>query len=268
MITADVVLSLSAVVVIAKFCSHIPSWIWLYKRSPDLIADCKEALAAKEYPNFRLIEASHSRPRRIHALVLRRPGRLRSMIDTLSTTPPLVMIAAVLLFALRGRASVWTVDLAASGLVALCFIMAATALWLRLVLGSYDTFFSDIQVPSRFKGFGIAADRANTLAVYFLVLLGTLLVGFAGAYAAFSAVHPEAFAATTRGGGGPILWLLQSAETLATVGQPGPSVGWARLVVLVQLATGPLLLTWLASAIVGGAPNRDEEVPSRSDHAL
>lgn len=140
-----------------------------------------------------------------------------------------------------------------------------TSLFRRLILGRYEAYTSDVQIPKGLRLPG-AADVGGNLAVYFIMLAYLVVIGYASLDAAVATADPHAFAVAGVARTG-FEWLYFSAITTSTVGYGDihAQSTAAQILTLVQVASGPLFLTWMIAVIVGD--RQIDKAPRDSDEA-
>jgi hypothetical protein len=128
-----------------------------------------------------------------------------------------------------------------------------TAVLRRLVLGADDSQAHDVR-PAGFafsKDWAVSVDEGSNLPLYFLGLVFLSVVAFAALYAGLDATSAHSF---TTGDLAPsaLNWLYFSMTTVATVGYGDVHAHSvvAQLSVIWQIATGPLLLSWLLAVFL------------------
>jgi hypothetical protein len=132
----------------------------------------------------------------------------------------------------------------ATGLNAVLHLV--TAVVRRLILGHHDSRASDVQVATLTRNWAVARDPLGNLSLYFLLLVYLAIVGFAGLYRSIDAFDAHAFAYGHLALSA-VTWIYLSITTIATVGfgDIHPLSVGAQIAVICQIATGPLLLSWL-----------------------
>lgn len=119
-----------------------------------------------------------------------------------------------------------------------------------MIVGHYDARAPDLQIALvRPLTDWAVVDRAfANLSLYFLLLEYLAIVGFGGLYSAVNGAGPHAFShddlIVT-----PVTWRYFSMATISTLGfgDVHPTSTAAQIAVGCQIATGPLLLSWLLS---------------------
>ena len=134
----------------------------------------------------------------------------------------------------------------------------------RLAFGRQDSRTPDVSVPRVhfLSHWAVYSDQGSNVAVYFLVLVYLAVVGFATLYSSISSVHPTAFSSSVETFG--LTWLYFSLTTIATIGfgdVHARSVG-AQLAVMAQVATGPLLLSWLVAVLLSPGDSSGNTSPA------
>jgi len=157
--------------------------------------------------------------------------------------------------------ALFSTDRVTGGLLLTLGIMTATCAFLllifavlrRLVLGQFDLRTDDIQVPNvlGFRNWQVHRDGSNA-AIYFMALVYVNASGFAALYASLARVGVGSFSHVDASSNA-LSWIYFSVVTLSTVGygdvHPVNTIG--QLAVLLQLTSGPLLLTWLVATLLG-----------------
>jgi hypothetical protein len=237
------------VVLAVKIYATLVEFRWLFANSQRFLEVLDRATLPNASPNFAYIAAALGRPRPVYRWLERKHTRWRRLAAFLFITPAVVTIAVVALFALSRAALDVIVLGSAVTLVALVMLSVACAPISRLVLGSYDVFNPDLRLPRGLSFLAATARGENRMALYFLILVYESVLGFAAAYYAISGEYPAGF---TGGGAGPWDWIYFSVVTAATVGYGDmqPAASWSRILVTMQITTGPLLLSWLIASFV------------------
>lgn len=187
-------------------------------------------------------------------------SRTGTTLLALWTTPSVITIGSLVLFTMGpdtsgGVALVLGVAIALGSVLAL--VMAVLR---RLVLGSRDWETSDVQLPEFFSEWAVSTEAGANNSVYFLVLVYLSIVGFAALYFSMEAIDGSAFAHF--GSASVITALYLSITTLATVGYGDIHAvsDLARVAVIVQISTGPLLLSWLLSTLLASREGNTSQV--------
>ena len=149
---------------------------------------------------------------------------------------------------------------------AICALLhLVSALIWRLAFGREAYRLYDVKIPPfrQIKEWAVIHEPGQNLIPYFLSLLYISVLGFMTLYIGVSAVDPAAYAVS--GGRSAFTWFYFSITTMATLGDSEAAargVG-AQIAVVAQLATGPLLLSWL---LAHAAPlSNNGSVQERSD---
>jgi Ion channel len=182
-------------------------------------------------------------------------SRVGTGLLALYTTPSVVTFAAIGVFAF-GRSGDASLRLAVASAVALCVMLALViAVLRRLVLGEYDAETSDVQLPAFTKNWAASRDDGANNTVYFLVLLYLSTVGFAALYFALALGSTNALAHFGVPSVSSSLYF--SVITLATVGYGDvhATSTAAKWIVMAQISTGPLLLSWLLAVFLTSRAN-------------
>lgn len=150
-----------------------------------------------------------------------------------------------------------TVDEAAPGLLlalgvttSVCaFLHLLSALIWRLAFGREAYRLYDVKIPPfrQIKEWAVIHEPGQNLIPYFLALVYISVLGFMTLNIGVVAVDPAAYSVS--GDRSAFTWLYFSITTMATLGDPEAAargVG-AQIAVVAQLATGPLLLSWLVA---------------------
>jgi hypothetical protein len=177
-------------------------------------------------------------------------SRAGTTLLALWTTPSVITMGSLVLFT-TGPDTGGNVQLVLGVAIALCSILALMmAVLRRLVLGSRDWETSDVQLPEFFSEWAVSTEAGANNSVYFLVLVYLSIVGFAALYFSMEVIDGSGFAHF--GSASVITALYLSITTLATVGYGDIHAvsDLARVAVIVQISTGPLLLSWLLSALL------------------
>jgi hypothetical protein len=173
-------------------------------------------------------------------------------------TAPAVIVGACAVQFLCGASRYAQLTCALGVTIALCstFVLA-TAVLRRLVLGSQEWKTSDVQVPSAgwLSSWSAVREQGANSSVYFLVVVYLSVIGFAALYLGIAAVDPSSFA-YGEGEASRITWVYFSFATLATVGygDVAPLSDAAKVAVSCEIASGPLLLSWLLATFLSVDP--------------
>ncbi len=206
--------------------------------------------------------------------------RVGRWIRSAYLAPTVITVATILEFGCgSGRHPALSLVLGVATALCALFVVL-TALLRRLILGPYDWQTSDVQIPKgtrRSPGEskqGCLSDWAifsvpganNT--IYFLVMLYLSTIGFAALYFGLSSVDRHAFSQATNGS--PLIaWLYFSVTIVATIGSGISAVSdAAKIAVLCQITTGPLLLSWLLAVFLGQGHLETEVHPTGSPQQL
>lgn len=177
-------------------------------------------------------------------------SRAGTSLLALWTTPSVLTMGSLVLFTM-GLGTSGNVQLVLGVAIVLCSMLALTmAVLRRLILGSQDWETSDVQLPEFVSEWAVSTEAGANNSVYFLVLVYLSVVGFAALYFSMAATDPSAFAHF--GSASVITALYLSITTLATVGYGDihAASDLARVAVIMQISTGPLLLSWLLSTLL------------------
>lgn len=138
------------------------------------------------------------------------------------------------------------------GDVAVCFALllvttkSFAVVWC-LAFGRQAYRLFDVRIPAarQIKEWAVILEPGQNLIPYFLALVYMSVLGFTALYIGIAVVDAKAFAVL--GSRSTITWLYFSITTIATIGDSriAPSTLGAQVAVIAQLATGPLLLSWL-----------------------
>jgi Ion channel len=136
-------------------------------------------------------------------------------------------------------------------------ILVITAVVRRLILGAEDARSPDVQLPGSgpTHRWAVTHEHGSNLPVYFLVLVYMIAVSFAALYAGLTAWDGNSFA-HAHFGPSILVWIYFSLSTVATVGLGDihPMTTAAVIAVTMEIAAGPLLLSWLLAVFMGGEP--------------
>lgn len=146
----------------------------------------------------------------------------------------------------------------ATAICALLHLLSAL-IW-RLAFGREAYRLYDVTVPAfrQIKEWAVIHEPGQNLIPYFLALIYLSVLGFMTLYIGIAAVDHAAYA--VEGSRAAFTWLYFSITTMATLGDSVASAKGlgAQIAVIAQLATGPLLLSWLvvsATPLSGGSAN-------------
>lgn len=199
----------AGLLVTAKVASYAFAVVTLTLRGADLARHLRLKETGVEYKHFPSLLSP------IDRVVQSWPRAARVAF----TTPAVVTIGAVIVFASASPAG-RLLTILVGGLVAATAMLAlVTAVLRRLVLGQEDVLTSDVQIPAVgvLKDWAVAREAGANASLYFLVLVYLSLIGFAALYFALEVVSPGAFT----GASNPdsvVTWLYFSLTTLGTVG--------------------------------------------------
>jgi hypothetical protein len=185
-------------------------------------------------------------------------SRLGTVFLALYTTPAVVTLSSVLQFAVAPE-SPDGIRVALGVAIALCVMLALVmAVLRRLILGSRDWETSDVQLPRFASGWAVSLEPSANNSIYFLVLVYLSTLGFAALYFSLALSDPTAFA--NFGHASVITALYLSITTLATVGYGDihATSNLARIAIILQVSTGPLILSWLLSVFLT-APSKPSD---------
>jgi hypothetical protein len=136
-------------------------------------------------------------------------------------------------------------------------ILVITAVVRRLILGAADARGPDVQLPGSgpTHRWAVTHEHGSNLPVYFLVLVYMIAMSFAALYAGLTAWNGHSFA-HAHFGPSILVWIYFSLSTVATVGLGDihPLTTAAAVAVTMEIAAGPLLLSWLLAVFMGGQP--------------
>ncbi len=177
------------------------------------------------------------------------------VLRVLFTAPAAIFVGTVVQFVAGSSSQRTLTAILGVGLAVCAMFVLIAAVLRRLIIGKNDWKTSDVQIPKvpPFDSWAANREPGGNLSVYFVVLVVLSVLGFAGLYYGIEIAEPTAFAAASTAS--PVKALFSSATTLSTLGDPRPLTDPARIAVLCQIATGPLLLSWLLSVFFGGAPS-------------
>ena len=131
-----------------------------------------------------------------------------------------------------------------------------TAVVRRLIFGQHDSHARDIQIATLTPTWAVSREPLANLSLYFLVLAYFAIVGFAALYQGIDYMDSHAFAHDHLAISG-VTWIYLSITTIATVGfgDVHPMSLGAQVAVIGEIATGPLLLSWLISVFLTPRPD-------------
>jgi hypothetical protein len=144
------------------------------------------------------------------------------------------------------------------GVATASFLMAPIA---HICMGSYDVHNAGLQPYARryrkWAAREVEADR-NSILLYFLAIFFVVSSTYALCYNILYTLQSEKFHASfmafnmTNPDPNFLTWLYYSATTAATVGYGDiyPVNHWAQLVVIAQILSGPVLITWLLATVL------------------
>jgi Ion channel len=177
------------------------------------------------------------------------------------STPIFVLLSGILLIVLSRHAAPVDSIIGGTLTTAVVVLTLLAALILRMSLGPNDIYYSDLRAfigpfQSRLSvGAGANEGVKEGLIAYFLGLVLISVFGYAVAYnCLFTSSHGQAFhvAGGVTQGDSFETWVYFSVVTAATVGYGDiyPATWVGQLAVVAQIATGPLLLSWLLGVIL------------------
>jgi len=228
----------------SRFCAEGNSLAWRVRKrclDPATITPASLNPIDKALATYRIASGEDKSPHRASALL------------ALFTAPAIVTIASICQFAV-GSSQHRTPTLALGVLAAACSMLALVmGVLRRLILGSRDADTPDVELPALIKDWDAAQPGHNT-PVYFLVLVYMAVVGFADLYFGIHGFDAGAFANYTHHSEALTAMYL-SVTTLATVGYGDihPVADGARVAVMLQILTGPLLLSWLLATFLSAS---------------
>ena len=264
MATVAVVHAITAGLLAIKVFAFFPDNLWLIKSGRLLVAHGNHTGTSTER-----LEATGcltacsdcgAQFRRRPSISLRRPVARRAMRTIASRissrfaiTSGMLLRTPVLAVVAFGSASWWTEDAdrwvlltvaLLAGLLAVQTLMASVIL--RLSLGPHDVSYSDIRSFKRVLPGGTARPR-ETLAIYFASLVLVSILLYSSLYTGLHRFDPQAFESTKDVGW--LDWYYYSVGVASTSadGSIRALSALAKISVMVQLATGPLLLFWFVS---------------------
>lgn len=186
-------------------------------------------------------------------LQYRHRGAARAIL-ALFTTPAVVTIASAVLFAV-GRTGNADLRLALGGAISLCALLAlVVAVLRRLVLGEYDAKTSDVRLPRFTRKWAAAKDDGANNTVYFLVLIYLSTIGFASLYNALALDIPQSLGHFHPGLTDAVYFSVTTVATLGS-GNIASQSDAAKWIVMAQVSTGPLLLSWLLAVFLTSRAN-------------
>jgi Ion channel len=189
--------------------------------------------------------------------VARVPAKHRDAANVLLvvfTTPAVVTIASAAVFAF-GRSGDADLRVALASAIGLCVLLAlVVAVLRRLVLGEFDAKTSDVRLPRFTRSWAAYRDDGANNTVYFLVLIYLSTIGFAALYDALALDVPRSLANFQPSLTDAIYF---SVTTVATVGYGDihAQSNAAKWIVMAQVSTGPLLLSWLLAVFLTSRAN-------------
>lgn len=258
---------ISSVLLTCKVLAFVPDNVWLWRYGPRIRAHAEHAgkrVAQVEQTGILSCGiCGRTPPRPWYSLrfpnppfgTARRLPRLRGALRKLGRFvfwTPLLAVLAILAVSLQGdsTANVLVLSVAIQAGVLGVWSMAACVI-LRLSLGSRDVEHSDLK---RFIEFFDRRARHSTarregLAVYFAALITTSVVCFATTYSGMYFAGPDSFLLDPAAQLGFLDWLHYSLGVVSTSadGSIRPVQAHTKVVVMIQLCSGPLLVIWFIS---------------------
>jgi hypothetical protein len=244
-----ILLSVATTLIVVKDVAYL----WSLANLPRLggaLADRVRAGTAEQIPHFPALGNPIDRQlERLSAGGSRAGALLRATF----TAPAVIVVASVVQFgAGSSEHSIMTYALGIA--TALCSILVVvTAVLRRLAFGVNDWKTSDVQLPNlpSISRWAVIQENGTNKSVYFLVLVYLSVLGFSALYNALGATDPSGFAPAGEASSW-ITWLYFSFATLATVGYGDihPVSDAAKVAVTCQIASGPLLLSWLLAVFL------------------
>jgi len=189
------------------------------------------------------------------ALYRMNDGAAKAVLTKLFRSWFTVSVGSATVFALAGAAPSWLVLSLGVATALNAVLHLVTAVVRRLILGHHDSHASDVQVATLTGSWAVARDPLGNLSFYFLLLVYLAIVGFAGLYRAIDAFDAHSFAYGHLALSA-VTWIYLSITTIATVGfgDIHPQSTGAQIAVICQIATGPLLLSWLIAVFATPPP--------------
>lgn len=184
-------------------------------------------------------------------------GRSRKMAERVIKGPIVVGVGGIVVLSVNAvdKSAGWLL-LAVGIATAVCAVLhVLLAVCESLAFGRETRRLLHVHMPTDGR-LGVPEDWSvskdeNNLLIYFLGLLGMVILGFAALNASIHTVYPSAF--FTSGSTGDIAWIYSSIATAATIGDGdlSPRSPSTQLAAIVQIAMGPLLLSWLLVIFTG-----------------
>lgn len=247
----DVLLLLALVIVIVKDYLVVFYVVWLVRHGGTLVD-----LIQSEGENSKAALDFYRSARPLEERVLRGSNTAAKRCMFLFQSWSVVSIGSFVVLASTEIGTNWPVlpIVVAIGLTVCTCLQVGSAMLRRLVLGRHDAWQADAIAPDfQFsRRWSVSRETGPNLSLFLLALIVMVVLSFAALFATM----PGDFSGGAQGHS-VLDWVYFSVQTMATVGYGDilPLSDWAKVGVLVEISTGPLLLAWLLSVFLTTHPS-------------
>jgi hypothetical protein len=261
----QVLLSAALAVVVAKNIAYLWSWVEMVRIGGPLADGLRDDAGAPAAHFPALLNPID----RLLANATSGGSVPERLVRVAFTAPAAIVGASVIQFAFGSDDHLYLTYALGASIATCAMFVLGTAVLRRLVLGDDDWKTSDVQVPKvkLVSRWAAAREPGANKSVYFLLMAYLSVLGFAALYLALGA--GSGFAGTGDGTTW-VTWLYFSFATLATVGYGDvhPTSDVAKIAVSCQIASGPLLLSWLLAAFLSSESADRDGRPTRVEPSV